>query len=172
MDQEKIPLSVFVESLPPNETGWVEILGAMLTPTIAIVALVIAVLQYKINAQRLRHEMYERRLAVYKIVQRYFGEILQTGTVKFPQCVQFYGETSEATFLFDHKIPDWIEVVYKKSLQMARLQEEMYPSNGSPGVPVGEARTKVVKEFHELLEWHFSEMKKAKDLFQRYLNIR
>jgi len=172
MEQEKIPLSVFVESLPPVETGWVEVLAALLTPTIAILAVVIAYLQYKINAQRLRHEMYERRLGVYKIVQGYFGKILQTGDVTFPACVNFYADTAEATFLFKQKIPNWIDGVYKKSLRMARLHEEMYPADGSPGLPVGEDRTRVATEHSELLQWHIDEMKKAKELFQPYLNLR
>ena len=65
------PLRVMIESMPPNSNNWIDILSALLTPLIALIAVYVAYQQHKINKIRLQHELYERRLRVYKAVQTF-----------------------------------------------------------------------------------------------------
>ena len=65
-------LRIIVESMPSASLSWIDILAALLTPTIALIALYIAYQQYKINQQRLRHETYERRLEFIKQYKRIY----------------------------------------------------------------------------------------------------
>lgn len=166
------PLRVLIEAMPLNGKNWIEILSALLTPVIAVIAVYVAWQQYKINKLRLRHELYERRLRVHKTVQIFLSDILRNGDIKFEQCSQFYADASEATFLFDKSIQQFIDDIYKKAVDMHAFHESMYPSDGSPGLPVGEERNGVAHKNSELCKWLIEQLSVSKKLFRKYMGIR
>jgi hypothetical protein len=122
MNKEQV-LRIIVESMPEASLSWIATLSALLTPIIALIAIYIAYQQYKINQQRLRHETYERRLRVYKAVQKHLSNILRTGKTSYQECTLFYSDASEAAFLFDNSVMDKIDEIYNKSLDMVELYE-------------------------------------------------
>ena len=149
----------------------VDILSALLTPLIAIVAIFIAYRQYKVNRSRLNHELYVRRLEVFKAIRKYISSIAREGKTDFPTVTQFYADAGEADFLFKDDIPEQIEKLYKKGLELAELHEKLYPSDGSSGLAVGKERNKVAKQKSEVLKWFFDELPKTKRLLKRYLRV-
>ena len=165
-------LRIIVESMPSASLSWIDILAALLTPTIALIALYIAYQQYKINQQRLRHETYERRLRVYKAVQAHLSIILRAGKTSYQECTLFYSEASEAAFLFDNSVMDKIDEIYRKSIDMVGLHEQLYPSDGSAGLPVGEQRSKVSHKNSELLKWHIAQLVETKKFFAKRIGIK
>lgn len=171
MNKEEV-LRVIVESMPTSSVTWIDTLSALLTPTIALIALYIAYQQHKINQQRLRHETYKRRLKVYKAVQAHLSVVLRAGKTSYQECTLFYSEASEAAFLFDKSVMDKIDEIYSKSIDMVGLYEKLYPSDGSPGLPVGEDRSKVSQQNSELIEWHDAQLGKSKDFFAKKLGLK
>ena len=171
MNKEEI-LHVIVESLPESSVTWVDVLSSLFTPMIAIVAVYIAFQQHKINDQRLRHETYERRLKVYKSVQRHLSVILREGKTTYQECSEFYSEASEAAFLFDNTVMERIDEIYKKSIDMVALYEQMYPSDGSPGLPVGNERSEVAHKNTELKKWHHNQLGESKEFFAKKLGLK
>lgn len=165
-------LRVVIESIPATDTSWIDVMSALLVPTIAIIGVYIAYQQFRINEQRLRHETYERRLAVYRFVQKYLSEILRDGATTYQRASDFYSEASEAAFLFDASVQDKIDKIYEKSIDMVVTHERMYPPDGSPGLPVGEERTKVAEESSDLLKWHLDELKKSRSFFAEKLGLK
>jgi len=165
-------LHIYVEQLPASDSSWIDILSALLVPAIAVVSVFIAYQQYKINQQRLRHELYERRLAVYRALQKYLSEIIREGTTGYGRASEFYAEASEASFLFDDSVQKMIDEIYEKSVKMIALHEKMYPSDGSPGLPVGEERSQVSAENSELLKWHFDQLNKSKKFFAAKMGVK
>ena len=156
MNKENI-FHIAIDAIPLTETNLVEYFSALLVPLIAIVGIFIAYQQYKINEQRLRHETYERRLSVYKVVQRYLSEILRDGHTTYDKAMQFNSDAAEAAFLFDESVQNKIDVIYKKSIDMAYEHLQMHPANGSGGIPAGEERNEASKKHSSLLKWHFQE---------------
>ena len=133
MNKEEV-LRVIVESIPAISASWIDILSALLTPTIALIALYIAYQQHKTNQQRLRHETYERRLKVYKAVQAHLSIILRAGKTSYQECTLFYSEASEAAFLFDKSVMDKI-VEYQRIQNGRTTQLEI--TSGSNAVRTG-----------------------------------
>jgi len=164
-------MHIVVDSLPENSQNWIDLLSALLVPTIAIVGLYIAYQQYQINKQRLRHETYERRLAIYKSVQRYLSEILRDGKTSYDRALQFNSDASEAAFLFDDSVQKKIDVIYKKSIDMVFTYQKMYPEDGSPGLPVGPERSEVAEQNTKLLMWHTDELKISRTFFAEKLGL-
>ena len=171
MDKENI-FHIAIDSLPLAEANLIESLSAFLVPIIAIVGIYIAYQQYKINEQRLRHETYERRLSVYKVVQRYLSEILRDGNTTYDKAMQFNTDASEAAFLFDKSVQNKIDIIYKKSVAMAYEHIRMYPEDASRGLPVGEERTEASENHSELLQWHNEELKNSREFFAKKLGLK
>ncbi|MDD3276510.1 MAG: hypothetical protein PHP93_05615 [Kiritimatiellales bacterium] len=165
-------LHIIVDSLPSVESSWVTVLSALLVPAITVVAVYIAYQQYQINKSRLRHETYERRLAVYKCVQRYLLEILREGKTTYDQALKFYSEASEAAFLFDPSVQEKIDQIYEKSIEMEAEYEKMYPADKSPGLPVGDERSVVCKKNADLLKWHINELRECRPFFAKKLGLK
>ena len=165
-------MHIVVDSMPAAGQSWVDVLSALLVPTIAIVGLFIAYQQYQINKQRLRHETYERRLAVYKAVQWYLSEILRDGKTNYSRALEFNSEASEATFLFDDSVQELIDEIYQKSIDMVANYEIMYPADGSPGLPVGDERSTASDENAELLKWHVTKLKESRHFFAGKLGLK
>jgi len=165
-------IHIIVDSLPSVESNWVTILSALLVPAIAFVGVYIAYQQYQINKSRLRHDTYERRLAIYKCVQRYLSEILREGRTTYEKALKFYSEASEAAFLFDPSVQEKIDQIYEKSIDMEGEYEKMYPADKSPGLPVGEERSAVCQKNSDLLKWHINELKECRPFFAKKLGLK
>ena len=167
-------LHIIVDAMPAVscEINWVTVLSAMLTPVVAIVGVYIAYQQYRINEQRLRHETYERRLAVYKCVQIYIRELLVNGKITYERALKFYSDASETIFLFDESVQNRIDEIYEKSITLATAQEKLYPSNKLSGLPVGEEREKVCIEKEKLIVWFNEQLKENRVLFAQKIGLK
>jgi hypothetical protein len=99
------------------------------------------------------------------------SEILRNGKTSYERALQFYSEASEAAFLFDESVQNRIDEIYKKSIEMISGYEKMYPSDGSPGLPVGTERSKVAEQNSELLGWHTDQLKESRPFFAEKLGL-
>ena len=169
MDKEKIVL--VADSISCSGGSFLEIISGLLVPLIACFGAYIAYQQYKINKLRLRSETYERRLTVYKSVQRYLSEVMRDGKTSYQKALQFSSDASEAAFLFDSSVQDKIDLIYEKSIEMVSISEKLNPSDGSPGIPKGEERNILVNEVSDLTKWHIKELKSSREFFAKRLGL-
>ena len=150
---------------------WVEVFNALLTPVIAGIAVYIAYQQHLVNKHALRNQLYERRNSVFKSSMSYLADIMREGSTDFHRAGQFYAETSEAEFLFSEVISNHMEELYSKGIDLVGLQEQLYPSDSSLGLPVGEKRSAIAKEKGELLKWFYHQIKTTKDMFRKEMRV-
>jgi hypothetical protein len=151
---------------------YVEIFNSLLTPLIAILAAYIAWQQYKVSHSSLNNQLYERRFKVFKAVMSYLADIMREGNTNIQRTSQFYAEASEADFLFDEKISLKITELYEKGIDLAEIRNDLYPIDGSPGLPKGEERSKKAKASGELMKWFYSQIKETKDMFKQHMQIK
>jgi hypothetical protein len=170
MNNKDFLLNIAVKSMPESAVSWIDILSALLTPTIALIAIYIAYQQYKVNEQRLRHETYGNRVKIFKAVNRFISEITANGQTNYEKCHVFYSEASEAAFLFDKSVMDYIDKLYSKGIDLIQLQEELYPGDGSQGVQ-GEERGTVASQKSVLFKWFAKQLTESKDLFTKKIGI-
>src|SRR5258708_2582438 len=104
----------------------VEVFSALLTPIIAIVAAYVAWQQWRIKQTELNLALYERRLAVYKAVDSFYGEVGVAGTAKYPMVLKLRLETAETPFLFRTEIETHLDEIYQKGIRIAGLREQTY----------------------------------------------
>ena len=59
---------------------WVDVLAALLTPLIALLAVAIAYQQWRLNRANLRERLFDRRFELFKASQAFLSEILAKAT--------------------------------------------------------------------------------------------
>jgi len=152
-------MNVFAEQL-------IEIFKGLLTPVIAIVATYIAWQQWQTNKQKLNFEKYERRLRVYEELRKILSIILRDANVSTDDLLKFRTSVSEADFLFGPEIPEYIDEIYKRGLNLWQWNQQYRER------PENYDHKRVIEEMHKELTWLTEQFKPAKEKFKKYLNIR
>jgi len=157
-----------------NFKSVIEFLSAAFTPVIGIATIYIAYQQWRTNKTRLDLDLYDRRLAIYKAVDAFYGEVGTHSTAKYPMVSELRHATAEAAFLFPAEIEKHLAEVKEKAMRIASLRELMYPSAGAggQGLPVGEERNKAADEEGHLVLWLLQDAKpESKKRFGKYLKL-
>lgn len=120
-----------------GEKDWIDILSALLVPTIAIAGIIIAILQWRTSELSRKQELFDRRYTFYQRVRKIYFAV--ASSEEPTDVTDFFDVAEEASFLFgadvakhivaiaDHKIPeqvrhgimdDWFIQPFKKYLEM------------------------------------------------------
>jgi hypothetical protein len=100
-----------------SRAQWWDILNALSVPAVALLAAVIAIWQWKINRNRLKYELFDRRYKTYVKVVGYIKSLMIEREQIKPEVVkEFLDVIQESYFLF--KRPNWFYrlLIYSKIL--------------------------------------------------------
>lgn len=104
----------------------IDVLSALLTPVIGIVATWIAYQQYKTNQRAARREARSGQIAVYKEVKLLLNFIDSNGEVSETLYDQFLSAVAEADFLFGEDIRDWLGEVQSEVGQLLAWEQAVF----------------------------------------------
>jgi hypothetical protein len=149
----------------------VNLLNALLTPTIAILTANIAWRQYLDGKTRLDLDRYEKRLAVYKAVRTFLSGAVASANVKSRDIMQLRVDTSEASFLFGRDIPDYISELVARGAKLGAANASYRDLNAPVPEPEGYDHAAVCKTMHDESVWMNDQFEEAERKFGRYLNI-
>ena len=150
----------------PCEKDWVDILTALLTPTIAVLGSIIAWLQWQTNRHRLKHELFEKRYEVYCATTAFIVSIVQSSKVEHNGRIKFLGDTKPAKMLFPKKTTEYLDCIHSKACDLGCLIDEL------DGVGVSPERSENVKKQRELKEWFYSQLTDIDRIFQSYIKLK
>ena len=60
-----------------------------------------------------------------------------------------------------------IKEIYENSYEMVELEYQLYPRDGSDGLPIGEERKKVSHENSKYIKWHINQIQETQKLFSK-----
>ena len=83
--------------------SWLDYIASFSTILIALMVAYIAYRQYKVDETRLRHEIYKKKVEIFKQVMSFISETIRNGGAEMNTISEFYKEISEARFLFKEK---------------------------------------------------------------------
>ena len=114
------------------------------TLVIAFAVAVIAFLQFKVAHDKLRLDLFDRRYKVYDATRRFLSVIAKPERFEDSFLAEFYAATSDATFLFDTDVSEYLQQIRERAVYM-RLQDTFYQSkqgDNRPGIidPVNKDR--------------------------------
>jgi hypothetical protein len=149
----------------PENKDWVDILAAFLAPFVAVFVGIIAYYQFKIAREKLKHDLFERRMKIFNEIGMFMAKIMQDGTSNYNDSMNLLRSTKEAVFLFDDKIDKYIrEDIYKKSTRLTFLRT-MQDKPGNKGLEEN------LREHEAILNWFDVELRNIQDKFKEYLRI-
>jgi hypothetical protein len=105
-------------------TDWqrlVNIFSALLTPTIAIIAVSIAWRQHKTNRNQFRLALLERRMKVFDATGELIGKTMREARVEIADLQKFLWDTRESFFLFGPDIANCLKQLYEKAVDVHAL---------------------------------------------------
>src|SRR5262245_30866216 len=124
------PIRIAIESIPKNPDSWIVILSACLSPLVAIVTMYIAWQQFRINKNKLKLDLYDKRYDFYSKLFLLIEEIHIKAEMPMNALLEFRGKYSQGIFLFDSKIQKTIEQVYTKAFRHEQIKCELYKNDG------------------------------------------
>jgi hypothetical protein len=146
---------------------WVDYLSALLTPTIAIAAVAIGLLQWRTNRNRLKHELFDRRYEQFEAVRDFLGSIMGSGRALDDKQADFSFKTRGLRFIYDKKLADYIDSnIWGPAVDLASLHSEL------EGVSVGEERSKNLQKQSKIKKNLNREFQNLDSLFSKYLQLR
>lgn len=141
---------------------WIEALGPM---AIALMLAVIAYQQWKVNKSRLRHEMFDRRYAMYEATKKLTAAVIQKGTPEKEDIDSYFSATAGARFIFSDQVGQHLEEMFDRAIGLQRIERRLKYEKDM------EKRTKLLDEEEEIFEWFLEHMKKMPDILRPYLAI-
>lgn len=152
------------ESEKAPDRNWVDVLSALLTPTIAIFGIYIALQQWLTNRKRLKLELFERRYEVFEKIKQFIANILTSGRVEEGADIQFLRDTKAALFLFDEKIVELTTEMYKKAIRLHALEATERTA--------GDNLEANLNKQDEIKQWYKDQLKDIDKSFKKYLRLK
>ena len=141
-------------------------LGPIATLIVGLAVVFIAWQQWKVSHAKLRLDLFDRRYKVYEATRKFLAGILSEATFSDSQLFTFYAGTSDAEFLFDSEVVDYLAQIRKRAIDM-RLHQKLY-------VPMGvseEQRLSHIDKEHEQLLWLTEQITAMTKTFAPYLGF-
>jgi hypothetical protein len=147
----------------------VDLVGKLMVPLIAVIAVYIAYQQWRTNNLKLKLDLFERRLQICDNLLEVIRKINATGVAKYENLNEFHTATEQATFLFGPDINFHLEKFRLNLIKLASLCES-YTSHASGNHPKENIQA-IIDEMHDLRIWFGEQFVFCERLFGKYLNI-
>jgi hypothetical protein len=108
-EREGLDMSQSCAELPT----WVQYLQASLTPTIAVLAVVIGWFQWRTAHQRAVLDLFDKRMEVHDAVSTVISSVVATGSAGGTAGMDFIRAASRVEILFGPEVKQYLDTVYK-----------------------------------------------------------
>ena len=140
---------------------------AVITASVAVLVAIITWRDWATNRARLRHELFERRYAVYEQIATFLATVLQQGGIPEGEPESFLRKTKTAYFVFagDSDVKDLISEIYKKAI-------DLHAWEATEEGLVGEELKKNIQDQRVIKDWFAKTLDSMESLFAKYLSLK
>jgi hypothetical protein len=150
-----------------TDPHWTQYLAALLTPTVAVFGLWIGYRQWRTAQNKLKLDLFERRLAIYDGVRSFISSVMTTGKTTQSYEMEFLAAIRGAKWLFGPEVVEYIDTtLWHKACDLWCLQEELQD------MPSGQERTDKIHKQAEIKKWLTAQLKVIDEKFSPYLALR
>lgn len=147
---------------------------AILTGITTILLAYVAWQNYKINQSnfyiqkdKLRLDLFDRRLQVFEACQKLFSYLVVEGNMTHEVLGKFSRDSSNAEFLFGKDVKQYVDQVSIKGLRVIQINRLLDGSH----LDVGDERSKLADELFVLEGWFALQYKESQEIFRKYLHF-
>lgn len=147
---------------PPH---WTAYISAIVLPIIALIAARIAFRQSQIARNKLKLDLFDRRMAVYEAVRKALGAAARNGKLTQEEEINYLVGISTAKWLFRSEVFTYLdETLWGKIVDLGL-------HNSKAEIPHGEERTEHIKAREETREWLVAQYKELDKLCAERLTL-
>jgi hypothetical protein len=144
---------------------WVQVLQALLVPTIAVVGALLAWQQVKIARSKLRHDLFDRRFAVFEAARTLLRGIMRDGNASMTELGAYIVGVIDAPFLLDESTSDYLMEIRRRTIKLQSLKSA-YASDA----PVDD-RKQVVQKAYDEMNWLVAQLDVLPGKFKPFLTL-
>jgi hypothetical protein len=143
----------------------IQVLSALLTPMIAFMGIMIAILQYQLARLRWRLDLYDKRYPVFTATMDYIGSVVSEADASTSRSFQFLRESKDKEFLFKKEVHVFLDTLYKNGVKIHSLNSILVSKS------IGNDRAIIAKEIAEISKWFGEQFEICKIVFSPYLAV-
>jgi hypothetical protein len=144
---------------------WVQWLQALTVPTIAGVGAFLAWQQVKIARTKLRHDLFDRRFAVFEAARKFLATLMRNGKMSLSDLGEYSAGVIDAQFLLNEEVHVYLVELRKRAAAMQALKDTAEP------LPAGGEKTKLVVRAGEELAWLVAQLDVLPSKFKPFLTL-
>lgn len=144
--------------------SWISVMSALLTPVIAIAVGYIAWRQWRTAQNRLKLDLFDRRLAIHRAARNLIAAVTSSGKLTNDELHQFLSGIEQTKWLLSDNIARYFE--HELWMRAIKLQELCSTLDAD-----GEDRVVNVRKQRELKEWIASQRENLDRKFEPFLKI-
>jgi len=151
----------------PPEPHWTAYVSAFLTPVVALLAIWIARQQWCTARDKLKLDLFDRRLTVYQAATAFIASVMTTGKVIEEDRIRFLRVTRDAKWLVGSEIAEYLDnEIHRKALDLQCLDTEL------EGVPVSKERSDNVQKQTAIKLWFNEQFGVLDKKFSSFLELK
>lgn len=151
-----------------------QVIIALINVPIAALLAFVAWQNYKIShasfyiqKDKLRLELFEKRLQIFEACQKLFSSVTIEGRATSAMLSPFLRDSANAEFLFGKEIAEYVDEVHEKILRLFQVNKRL----DDESLPVGEKRTELANEAEKLQMWFDEQFERSRKIFRKYLHF-
>ena len=145
---------------------WITYLAALLTPIVAVLGSVIAYWQWRLARNKLKLDLFDRRLRVYEAALTLLASIMTSGKARDEEVRNFLVATREAKWLLNDSIAEYLEKqLYHNAINLQTLDAEL------EGVSAGAERSKTIYAQADIKKWLMQQYEVLDETFAPFLQL-
>lgn len=139
---------------------------AIASVSVAIAVAIITWRQWITNRDTLKHQLFDRRYAIYEQIAGFLAEIAQTGTIRPMGDIDFLQRTKQAYFVFscDPNVKYLLSQIYKHAVDLHALDAELSSETGT-------ARHENIEKQRAIKNWFSETLKELEMRFEKFLRL-
>lgn len=145
---------------------WTTYIFAVAIPAIAVIGAWIAFRQSEIARNKLKLDLFERRMEIYEAVRDMLGKAANRGKLSGEQEIQYLQSIQPAKWLFGVEVSRYLEEDLWKKMTDLALHNSMLET------PPGEERRRHVQARSETMNWLRGQFKELDALCKPYLELK
>lgn len=147
-------------------------LSGFIAPATLLIATYIAFQQWRTNCLKVRHDLYDRRYAVFMALSGFLAQTQSdTFSINFNTIIPFGQKVKESYFLFDDEISNYLEDVLQKGMGLCTLNSKLNDPRLDAG-KTSETRPQLASELSKQLGWFEQQLHSvARKKFKKHLKL-
>lgn len=146
-------------------SGWVTILSALLTPTIAIAGGVIAYLQWRTADKKRNQDLFDRRFAVFETARNLLQDLQLNGNPSQEALRAYAIGTSGAEFLFNDEVARYLQDIGERAGRLGINEAR------AERMPDGDQRGRVIDDAADQNDWLLNQVTILPTRFLPFLRV-